>query len=37
MTTIKLKHYRVKRGGRGFWEPTGAMRAHGFVLHAMRS
>ena len=31
MTSIKLKHYRVKRGGRGFWEPTGKMRALGFV------
>ena len=31
MTNIKLKHYRVKRGGRGFWEPTKKMRALGFL------
>jgi hypothetical protein len=31
VTSIKLKHYRVKRGGRGFWEPTKKMRALGFV------
>ena len=31
MTNIKLKHYRVKRGGRGFWEPTKKMRALGFM------
>jgi hypothetical protein len=31
VTNIKLKHYRVKRGGRGFWEPTKKMRVLGFV------
>jgi hypothetical protein len=31
MTIVKLKHYHVKRGGRGFWEPTKKMRALGFV------
>jgi hypothetical protein len=31
MTTIKLKHYRVKRGGRAFWEPTKTMKVLGFV------
>jgi integrase len=31
MTTIKLRHYRVKRNGRGFWEPTPKMQALGFV------
>jgi len=31
MTTIKLKHYRVKRGGRAFWEPTNKMKVLGFV------
>ncbi|MGB6924299.1 MAG: hypothetical protein WBE08_12670 [Methyloceanibacter sp.] len=31
MTSIELKHYRVKRGGRGFWEATKKMRALGFV------
>ena len=31
MTNIKHKHYRVKRNGRGFWEPTAKMRALGFV------
>ncbi len=30
MTNIKLKHYRVRRGERGFWEPTRKMRALGF-------
>ena len=31
MTKIKHKHYRVKRGGRGFWEPTRKMKALGFA------
>jgi hypothetical protein len=31
MTAIKLKHYCVKRGGRGFWTPTKKMRAVGFA------
>ena len=31
MTNIKLKHYRVKRNGRGFWEPTVKMQTLGFV------
>ena len=31
MTNIKHKHYRVKRNGRSFWEPTAKMRALGFV------
>jgi hypothetical protein len=31
MTKIKLKHYRVKRGSRGFWEPTTKMKALGFA------
>jgi hypothetical protein len=31
VTSIKLKHYRVKRNGRGFWEPTKKMRGLGFV------
>lgn len=31
MTKIKLRHYRVKRNGRGFWEPTAKMRALGFA------
>jgi hypothetical protein len=30
MTKIKLKHYSVKRGGRGYWEPRKKMRALGF-------
>jgi len=30
MTAIKLKHYCLKRGGRGFWTPTKKMRALGF-------
>lgn len=30
MTDIKVRHYVVKRGGRGFWQPTKAMRAVGF-------
>ena len=31
MTTIKLRHYSVKRGGRGYWEPRRKMRELGFV------
>jgi len=30
MTTIKIRHYVVKRGGKGFWQPTKKMKALGF-------
>ena len=31
MGSVKIPYYRVKRNGRGFWEPTKAMKAYGFV------
>jgi len=31
MGNVKIKYYKVRRNGRGFWEPTQAMRAYGFV------
>jgi hypothetical protein len=30
MIAIKIKYYKVRRNGRGFWEPTAAMRRYGF-------
>lgn len=30
MSEIKIRYYKVKRGGRGFWQPTPTMKAHGF-------
>ena len=31
MGRVKIRYYTVRRGGRGFWEPTDAMRAAGFA------
>jgi hypothetical protein len=30
MTKLHIRHYVLKRNGRGFWQPTPTMRAHGF-------
>jgi hypothetical protein len=30
MTHVKIRHYKVKRNNRGFWQPTPAMKALGF-------
>lgn len=31
MGKVKIRYYKVRRNGRGFWEPTQAMKAYGFV------
>lgn len=31
MGSVEIPYYVVKRGGRGFWQPTKAMRAQGFA------
>ena len=34
MTKVRVRHYRVKKG-RGYWEPTGRMKAMGFQVMAL--